>query len=79
MISYINGHITELSPTHSTIETNGAGYGVFISLIKFTALQGKENSKLFVEKIGVLPRKSSKTLKISIFLTIMQEIYIKTK
>jgi len=53
MISYVNGHITELTPANVIVECNGVGYGVLISLNTFTALQGKPNAKLFIESVYV--------------------------
>ena len=53
MIGYISGKITELSPAHATIECNGVGYVVLISLNTYTSIQGKETSKLYVESVFV--------------------------
>lgn len=53
MIGYISGKITELSPAQATIECNGVGYVVLISLNTYTSLQGKETAKLYVESVFV--------------------------
>lgn len=53
MIGYISGKITELSPAQATIECNGVGYVVLISLNTYTFLQGKETAKIFVESVFV--------------------------
>ncbi|WP_101689141.1 Holliday junction branch migration protein RuvA [Dysgonomonas massiliensis] len=48
MIDYIKGEIAELNPTAVTIETNGIGYYVNISLNTYTKLTGQKNTKLFI-------------------------------
>ena len=48
MIDYINGKIAELSPTYLVMDNNGIGYGVEISLLTYQALDGKENTKVFI-------------------------------
>ena len=53
MISYIEGNITELNPALVTIETNGVGYSLLISLNTYTAFAGKEKAKLFIESVFV--------------------------
>jgi Holliday junction DNA helicase RuvA len=53
MIGYISGKITELSPAQATIECNGVGYVVLISLNTYTFLQGKDVAKIFVESVFV--------------------------
>jgi Holliday junction DNA helicase RuvA len=53
MIAYVTGKITELNPAHATIECNGVGYGVLISLNTFSSLQGKDASKLINESVFV--------------------------
>lgn len=53
MISYIEGHISELNPALITVETNGVGYSLLISLNTYTAFTGKEKAKLFIESVFV--------------------------
>ncbi len=53
MISYIEGHISELNPASVTIETNGIGYSLLISLNTYSAFSGKEKVKLFIENVFV--------------------------
>jgi len=53
MISYIEGNITELNPALITVETNGIGYSLLISLNTYTAFAGKEKAKLFIESVFV--------------------------
>lgn len=48
MIDYIKGDIAELNPTAVTIETNGIGYLINISLNTYTKLSGQKSSKLFI-------------------------------
>jgi Holliday junction DNA helicase RuvA len=55
MISYIEGHITELNPAFLTIETNGVGYGLLISLNTYShvSVKGKEKVKIFTDSVYV--------------------------
>ena len=49
MIEYIRGRIENLTPTGVVLETRGGvGYGLSISLNTYTALQGKEEARLYV-------------------------------
>lgn len=48
MIEYVNGRIAELAPAIAVIECRGVGYGLNISLNTFSALQGKQEAKLYV-------------------------------
>lgn len=51
MIDYIKGDIGELTPTSATIETNGIGYFINISLNTYTKLSGQSKTKLFVYEV----------------------------
>lgn len=48
MIDYIKGSIAELTPASVTIDINGIGYFVSISLNTYSALEGKPSAKLFI-------------------------------
>lgn len=48
MIEYLKGQLTDLSPTLAVIECHGVGYGTNISLNTFSALQGKDDVKLWI-------------------------------
>ena len=49
MIEYIRGRIEDLTTTGVVLETRGGvGYGLSISLNTYTALQGKEEARLYV-------------------------------
>ena len=48
MIEYIKGELTELTPAYATVEAAGVGYGLNISLITYSAIQGKKEVKLWV-------------------------------
>lgn len=48
MIEYIKGELTELTPAVATIECNGLGYAVNVSLNTFSAIQGKKEVKLYI-------------------------------
>lgn len=51
MIDYIKGEIVELTPTTVTIDINGIGYLINISLNTYTALSGKEDAKIYIYEI----------------------------
>lgn len=51
MIDYIKGEIVELTPTTVTIDINGIGYLINISLNTYTALSGKEEAKIYIYEI----------------------------
>ena len=47
MITHIKGRLSEKSPTHVVIETNGIGYWVNISLTTFSQIPDQESIKLY--------------------------------
>lgn len=53
MIEYIKGELTELTPAMAVIEAAGVGYGLNISLQTYTAIQGKNEVKLYVHEVLV--------------------------
>ncbi len=50
MIEYVRGELAELTPTMAVVDCGGVGYGLSISLITYSALQGKTECKLFVHE-----------------------------
>ena len=48
MIEYIRGIVDELAPTLVVLEAAGVGYALGISLNTYTAIQGKQQVRLFV-------------------------------
>ena len=48
MIEYVKGQVAELTPAIAVIDCHGVGYGLNISLNTFSALQGKQEAKLYV-------------------------------
>lgn len=48
MIEYVKGQIAELTPAIAVIECHGVGYSLNISLNTYSALQGKQEAKLYV-------------------------------
>ncbi len=48
MIEYVKGRIAELTPAFVVVDCGGVGYGLNISLNTFSALQGKQEAKLYV-------------------------------
>lgn len=51
MIEYLHGLLAETTPTSAVIECGGVGYDVAISLLDYTAIQGKQEIKLFIHEI----------------------------
>ena len=50
MIEYLKGTLAELTPALAIIECHGVGYGVNISLNTFSAIQGKQEVKLWISE-----------------------------
>ena len=50
-IEYIHGDLTELTPALAVVETAGVGYALNISLNTYTAIQGKQEVKLYVHEV----------------------------
>ena len=53
MIEYLNGNLTELSPTYCVVECNGVGYGLNITLLDYDALNNSRtgsNVKMYVHE-----------------------------
>ena len=48
MIEYVKGQVAELTPAIAVIECHGVGYCLNISLNTYSALQGKQEAKLYV-------------------------------
>ncbi len=53
MINYITGILTSLNPAFAVLETNGVGYGLYISLTTFTQIQDKPIVKLFTQSVYI--------------------------
>jgi len=51
MIEYISGRLADLTPALAVVDCNGVGYGLNISLGTFSAIQGKEQVKLWVVEV----------------------------
>ncbi len=51
MIEYIRGRLEELTPALAVVDCSGVGYGLCISLGTFSAIQGREEVKLFVVEV----------------------------
>ena len=48
MIEYLKGTLADLTPALAVVECHGVGYGVNISLNTFSAIQGKDEVKLWI-------------------------------
>lgn len=51
MIDFVSGKIAELNPTYAVLEAGGVGYHIDIALPTYSALVGKENTKLYTTEI----------------------------
>lgn len=51
MIEYVRGMLAELTPTLAVVDCQGVGYGLNISLGTFSAIQGKQEVKLYVYEV----------------------------
>lgn len=51
MIEFIRGAVDDLAPTKAIIEANGVGYALNISLNTYTAIQNKQEAKLYVFEV----------------------------
>ena len=50
MIEYIKGELAELTPTLAVVEARGVGYAINISLNTYSAIQGKNDIKLYIHE-----------------------------
>jgi len=50
MIEYLRGQVAELTPATVTVDVNGVGYLLNISLATFTELEGKTDTRLLVHE-----------------------------
>ena len=48
MIEYVKGEVVEITPAYAVIDVHGVGYGLNISLNTFSAIQGKNEARLWV-------------------------------
>ena len=51
MFEYINGKITEITPTYIIVETGNIGYFVNISLQTHSKINGKDQYKIYIHQI----------------------------
>lgn len=50
MIEYLNGTLADLSPALAVVDCHGIGYGINISLNTFSAIQGKQEVRLWISE-----------------------------
>jgi len=53
LINYVKGHLASKNPAFVVVESNGIGYGLYISLQTYTKLGDAESAKLFVESVYI--------------------------
>lgn len=53
LINYIKGHISLRNPAYIIIESNGIGYGLYVSLNTFTKIGEQKEAQLFIESVYV--------------------------
>ena len=53
LINYVKGRLTSKNPAFITIEANGIGYGLYVSLQTYTKLAEQTEAQLFVESVFV--------------------------
>jgi len=50
MIEYVKGTLADLTPAYAVIDAGGVGYGLNISLQTYSAIQGKQDVRLWVHE-----------------------------
>lgn len=50
MFDYLEGKLAEATPAYAVIDCGGVGYEINITLIDYTAIQGKSNAKLYIHE-----------------------------
>jgi holliday junction DNA helicase RuvA len=53
LINYIKGRVTTKNPAFMVIETNGIGYGVYVSLQTYSKLADQSEAQLFIESVYI--------------------------
>jgi len=53
LITYIKGQVTSKNPAFMVIETNGIGYGLFVSLQTSSKIGSQTEAQLFVESVYI--------------------------
>ncbi len=53
MVSYIKGYLTSKNPAQVTIESNGIGYSLLISLNTYSKIVDQKEVQLFIESVYV--------------------------
>lgn len=48
MIEYVKGVLADIGPAYAVVETGGVGYGLNITLNTYSAIQGREDVRLYV-------------------------------
>ena len=53
LITYIKGRVTSKNPAFMIIETNGVGYGLYVSLQTYSKIGDQTEAQLFVESVYI--------------------------
>jgi len=53
IINYIKGHVVSKNPAFVILETNGVGYGLYVSLYTYTKIGDQSVAQLFVESVYI--------------------------
>lgn len=51
MIDYLNGSVSELTPTYVVIDCNGVGYEVNITLLDYSRIDTAQKNKLYIYEV----------------------------
>jgi Holliday junction DNA helicase RuvA len=53
LVNYIRGQVTSKTPAFIVLETNGVGYGLYISLQTYSRVADRNEAQLFVESVYI--------------------------
>jgi len=53
LINYIKGHVSSKNPAFMVLETNGVGYGLYVSLQTYSKVADQSEVQLFIESVYI--------------------------